>query len=82
MPRNVREGRPPDRTGPNQAQATATKPDPYRVPIVAGTARHRTPCPTGCPCGCTSRWMTPPLGYYLDPDCVLARPHDRTGAAA
>lgn len=31
--------------------------------------------PTGCSCGCLSRWLRPGhLGYYLDPDCVLATP--------
>lgn len=33
---------------------------------------YRAPRTRGCSCGCRSRWLTPPLGYYRDSDCVLA----------
>lgn len=60
--------RPPGEEGePDHAADQTTPRSNSTASVTAGTL-------TGCSCGCRSRWMTPVLGYYLDPDCILARP--------
>lgn len=57
---------------PDERGRPAAEPDGQQTTATRSTDRVPRPGITGCPCGCLSRWMTAPLGFYRDPDCAAA----------